>query len=98
MKKSISRETLLVHPNFSKSNNINNNNKVEPTLESLKEHFALNKEDVLLPIMSFQKRINFLLKLLRKSLKTIPLTYFMGRVRRILLPVKTGKLQSQNKY
>ena len=31
-------------------NNTNsNNNKVEPTLESLSEHFALNEEDILHP-------------------------------------------------
>ena len=40
-------------------NNENNSNKVEPTLESLSENFALNKEDILHPtsfktIMRFQ--------------------------------------------
>ena len=31
------------------NNSHNNNNKVEPTLESLSENFALTKEDVLHP-------------------------------------------------
>ena len=77
--------------------NFNNNNKVERTLESLSDNFALNKEDILHPtsfktIMRFQQKINLYLKLSRKSLKTIPLNSFMGQVRCILLSVKTRKL------
>ena len=49
--------------------NVNNeyNNKVEPPLESLSEHFALNKEDVLhsisvQTIMKFQQKDKFLIE------------------------------------
>ena len=34
-----------------KSTTNSNNNKVEPTLESLSEHFALNKEDIFHPLV-----------------------------------------------
>ena len=51
--------------------NININNKVEPTLESLSEIFALNKEDVLHPtsfktIMRFQQKDNSLIEIAKK--------------------------------
>ena len=48
-------------------NNTNfNNNKVEPTLKSLSENFALNKEDILHPtsfktIMRFQQKVKSLI-------------------------------------
>ena len=41
--------------------NNENNDKIEPTLESLRENFALNKEDVLLPT-SFKTNMRFLQK------------------------------------
>ena len=72
------------------NNNSNKTNKVEPTLESLSENFALKKEDILHP--SVLKKMNVLFKLLRKSLKTIPLNNFMGQVRRALLSMDTEKI------
>ena len=55
----LSRLDKIDYPN--KSSNESKNNKVEPTLESLSENFALNKEDVLHPtsfktIMRFQQK------------------------------------------
>ena len=51
-----------------KYTNFNNNNKVEPSLESWSEIFALNKEDVLNPtsfktIMRFQQQYKSLIEI-----------------------------------
>ena len=55
-----------------KIDNLNNpnsdNNKVEPTLESLREMYALNNEDILCPtsfktIMRFQQKDKFLIEI-----------------------------------
>ena len=43
------------------ANSNNNNDKVEPTLESLSENFSLNKEDVLCPT-SFKTLMRFQLQ------------------------------------
>ena len=88
----LSRLDKIDNLNKSSTDSNKNNNIAEPTLESLSENFALNKEDVLHPTTFKTIRINFELKLQRKSLKTIPLNYFMRQVRHILLSVKTVKL------
>ena len=80
--------------NLNKSSTYSINNKGKPTLESLSENFAVNKEYVLHPtsfktIMKFQQKDKSLIE--RKSLKTIQLQNFMGQVRSILLSIKTGK-------
>ena len=59
--KNIIADTLSHLDQINNLNSTNsNNNNVEPTLESLSEHFALNEEDILHPtsfktIMRFQK-------------------------------------------
>ena len=65
------------------NNTYSNNNKVETTLESLSENFALNEEDVfhrtsVKTIMRFQQKDKSLIELPRKSRKTIPLNNLMG--------------------
>ena len=50
----------------------NNNNRVEPSLESLSEHFALSKEDVLHPtsfktIMRFQQKDKSLIQIAKEK-------------------------------
>ena len=57
---------ILYHTIFS------NNNKVEPTLDSLSENFALNKEDVLHPtsfktIMRIQQKDKSLIEMAKEK-------------------------------
>ena len=70
----LSRLDKIDNVNNTSSNNIDNNNKVEPTLESLSEHFALNKEDVLHPtsfktIMRFQQKDKSLIEIAKEKPK-----------------------------
>ena len=66
----LSRLDKIEHLN--NTNSINNNNKVEPTLENLSEHFALNNEDVLHPtsfktIMRFQQKDKSLIEIVKEK-------------------------------
>ena len=90
---------MVLSKQIANVNNTNSNsNKVESTLESLSENFALNKEDGLhptsckTPIMRFQEKDKSLIEISKKGLKTTTLNSFMGQVRRILSSADTEKL------
>ena len=83
--------------NTRSSNDYNNNNKVEPTLESLSKHFALSKEDILhltsfKTIIRVQQKDKSLIEIAKDKPKHYPLNNIMGQVRSILLSVDTEKL------
>ena len=68
----LSRLDKIDNLNNNSSKNDNIINKVEPTLESLSEHFALNKEDVLHPtsfktIMRFQQKDKSLIQIAKEK-------------------------------
>ena len=65
------------------NSNSNSNNKVVPTLESLSEHFAFNKEDVLHPtsvktIMRFQQKDTSLIEITKEKPNHYSIKCFHG--------------------
>ena len=96
----LSRLDKIDNVNNTSSNNTNNNNKVEPTLESLSEHFALNKEDVLHPtsfktIMRFQQKDKSLIEIAKEKPKDYSIKQFHGAGKTYSLICKNGKIMIQ---
>ena len=64
-------------------NNNNDNHNVEPTLESLSENVALNKEDILHPtssktVMGFQQKDKYLIEIAKEKPKDDSNKQFYG--------------------
>ena len=86
-------------------NNTNTDiNKVEPTLESLSENFALNNEDVFhltsfKTIMRFlQKKDTSLIEIAKEKANDYSIKQCYGAGKMHSLICKNGKFWSQNKY